>query len=76
MFGKMVLELGDIAKVSNDNSNVHCDVEFKTKGFFSGTYNAIAGKIKSPKGELGEISGKWSDQMYIQRSKVGVALQA
>jgi hypothetical protein len=63
----MVLELGDIAKVSNDNTNVHCDVEFKTKGFFSGTYNAISGKVKSPKGELGEISGKWSDQMYIQR---------
>lgn len=70
LFGKMVLELGDIAKVSNANMGISCDVDFKTKGFFSGTYNTIAGKIKTDKGEIGEISGKWSDQMYIQRHKV------
>ena len=70
LFGKMVLELGDIAKVSNHNNGIHCDVDFKTKGFFSGTYNALAGKITGQKGEIGEISGKWSDQMYIQRGKV------
>lgn len=71
LFGKMVLELGDIAKVSNSKIGISCDVDFKTKGFFSGTYNSIAGKIKTDKGEIGEISGKWSDQMYIQRHKVG-----
>lgn len=70
LFGKMVLELGDIAKVSNANLGISCDVDFKTKGFFSGSYNTIAGKIKTDKGEIGEISGKWSDQMYIQRGKV------
>jgi len=71
LFGKMVLELGDIAKVSNNNNHVHCDVDFKVKGFFSGSYNAIHGKIKAPSGEIGEISGKWSDQMYLQRGKSG-----
>ena len=65
-----MLELGDIAKVSNNNNHVHCDVDFKVKGFFSGSYNAIHGKIKAPSGEIGEISGKWSDQMYLQRGKV------
>lgn len=73
LFGKMVLELGDIAKVSNSNNGISCDVDFKTKGFFSGSYNTIAGKIKTEKGgEIGEISGKWSDQMYIQRNKVRI----
>lgn len=67
----MVLELGDIAKVMNNNNSLYCDVDFKTKGFFSGSYNTIHGKLKSSKGEIGEISGKWSDQMYIQRGKVG-----
>ncbi|GJN92580.1 hypothetical protein Rhopal_005610-T1 [Rhodotorula paludigena] len=67
LFGKMVLELGDTSTVRNEKTGVHCDVEFKTKGFFSGAYNAIAGKIKSPKGEVGEISGYWSDAMELQR---------
>jgi hypothetical protein len=70
----MVLELGDIAKVSNNNTGISCDVEFKTKGFFSGTYNAINGKVRSSKGELGEVSGKWSDQMYYQKGKVRLLL--
>jgi hypothetical protein len=75
LFGKMVLELGDIAKVSNHNLGLSCDVDFKTKGFFSGTYNSIAGKIKIDGGsEIGEISGKWSEQMYIQRHKVGASI--
>ncbi|BGP02164.1 Oxysterol-binding protein-like protein 7 [Rhodotorula toruloides] len=67
LFGKMVLELGDNSTVRNDTTGLQCDVEFKTKGFFSGTYNAIAGKIKGPKGEVGEISGKWNEVMELQR---------
>ena len=58
-----------MVKVYNNNNNVHCDIEFKTKGFFSGSYNAIAGKVKGPNGDLGELSGKWSDQIYITRPK-------
>ncbi|KAK4705791.1 hydroxymethylbilane synthase, partial [Phenoliferia sp. Uapishka_3] len=65
LFGKMVLELGDTSTVKNEATGLFCDIEFKTKGFFSGTYNAIAGKIKGPKGEIGDISGKWSDTMDI-----------
>lgn len=40
------------------------------QGFFSGAYNAIAGKIKSPKGEVGDISGFWSDAMELHRKGV------
>jgi len=65
----MVLELGDTSLVKNSASGITCDVEFKTKGFFSGTYNAISGKIKGKKGEIGDISGKWSDVVELQRGK-------
>ncbi len=45
LFGKMVLEMGDTSKIRNDTLDLHCDVEFKTKGYFTGTYNAIHGKV-------------------------------
>ncbi|CEQ42372.1 SPOSA6832_04190, partial [Sporobolomyces salmonicolor] len=67
LFGKMVLELGDSSIVRNNQTGMTCEVEFKTKGFFSGSYNSIAGKIKGPKGDIGDISGHWSDVMEISR---------
>jgi hypothetical protein len=44
------------------------DIEFKTKGYFSGTYNAIGGTIKNEKtGEvLYELSGLWNGEMHIK----------
>jgi hypothetical protein len=38
--------------------------ELLSKGYFSGTYNAIAGRVRKGATEVGEISGKWSHQMY------------
>ncbi|SCV71681.1 BQ2448_3269 [Microbotryum intermedium] len=70
LFGKMVLELGDTSIVKNEANDITCDIEFKTKGFFSGTYNAIAGKIRGPRGEIGEISGTWNEKMDINRKGV------
>ncbi|KAM0754205.1 Oxysterol-binding protein [Meredithblackwellia eburnea MCA 4105] len=67
LFGTMIMELGDTSTVKNQATGISCDVEFKTKGFFSGTYNAISGKIKGPKGDVGDISGKWSDTMEITK---------
>lgn len=66
----MVLELGDNSIVKNDAHDLSCDIEFKTKGFFSGEYNAISGKIKGPNGTIGEISGKWSEVMNLKRKEV------
>ncbi|KAL7008441.1 Oxysterol-binding protein OBPa [Cystobasidiomycetes sp. EMM_F5] len=62
-------KLGGIVKVNNEANHIHCDVEFKTKGFFTGTYNTIQGKVKSSSGEIGEVSGKWSDQIYFARGR-------
>lgn len=65
-----MLELGDESKMQNETNQVFCDVEFKTKGFFSGDYNAIGGRVRDRSGVVGEISGKWNEVMELKRSKV------
>lgn len=70
LFGKMVLELGDTCTVRNDAQGLYADLEFKTKGFFSGVYNAIAGRVKRGSTELGEVNGKWSALMEFKTAKV------
>lgn len=65
LFGKMRMEVGDHMIIKGPKYEV--DVEFKTKGFISGTYDAIEGVIKDKKGkEYYQISGKWNDIMYIK----------
>lgn len=71
LFGKMVIELGDACTARNDAQDLNADIEFKTKGFFSGTYNAIAGRVKHGSTDLGEVSGKWSALMEFKTAKTG-----
>jgi len=68
LFGTMTLELGDSSTVRCEKNDLICELEFKTKGFFSGQYNSVFGKIKREStGEvLYEISGRWSSEMYIK----------
>jgi len=48
------------------------DLEFKTRGYFSGTYNAIGGFIKDAHGkQLYELSGLWNEEMYIKDLTTG-----
>ncbi|KAG2176028.1 hypothetical protein INT44_000507 [Umbelopsis vinacea] len=71
LFGTMTLELGDTSSVRCISSDLICDLEFKTKGFFSGQWNTVVGKIKREStGEvLFEISGQWSNEIYIKMNK-------
>lgn len=73
LFGKMKYELGDHSFVRCPELGLSADVEFKTKGYFGGTYNAIGGTIKNEKtGEvLYELSGMWTNEMWIKDLKVG-----
>ncbi|KAI9731562.1 MAG: hypothetical protein M1834_004682 [Cirrosporium novae-zelandiae] len=73
LFGKMKYELGDHSFVRCPEHNLVADLEFKTKGYFGGTYNAIGGIIKNEKtGEaLYELSGLWTEQMYIKNLRDG-----
>jgi len=73
LFGKMKYELGDHSFVRCPENGLAADIEFKTKGYFGGTYNAIVGVIKNEKsGEaLFEISGMWSGEMIIKDMTTG-----
>ncbi|KAK4689514.1 hypothetical protein P7C73_g599, partial [Tremellales sp. Uapishka_1] len=80
LFGKMQLELGDTSSIVNPKTDYSCDVEFKTKGWISGGYNAVAGRVKGPgKSEQGEVIGHWDTSMeYTDRktSKRSVCFDA
>ncbi|KAI9876791.1 MAG: hypothetical protein M1830_005692 [Pleopsidium flavum] len=73
LFGKMKYELGDHSVVRCPENNLVADVEFKTKGYFGGTYNAIGGAIRNEKtGEvLFELSGMWSGEMFLKNVMTG-----
>ncbi|KAL2174668.1 uncharacterized protein P884DRAFT_279907 [Thermothelomyces heterothallicus CBS 202.75] len=73
LFGKMKYELGDHSFVRCPETGLSADIEFKTKGWVSGTYNAIGGVIKNDlTGEvLYELSGLWSEEMFLKDVKTG-----
>lgn len=73
LFGKMKYELGDHSFVRCPENGLSADLEFKTKGYFSGTYNAIGGSIKDDKSGniLYELSGLWSGEMFIKDVSTG-----
>jgi Oxysterol-binding protein len=72
LFGKMKYELGDHSFVRCPENNFVADIEFKVKGYFSGTYNAIGGTIRNEKtGEVYyELSGFWTGEMFIRSPAV------
>ena len=72
LFGKMKYELGDHSFVRCPETGLVADVDFKTKGYFGGVYNAIGGTIKNEStGEtIYELSGLWSGEMFIKDAKV------
>ena len=75
LFGKMKYELGDHSFVRCPELGLVADVEFKTKGYFGGTYNAIGGCIKTEKGEtLYELSGMWSGEMVCKDVRVRMGI--
>lgn len=61
LFGKLQLELGDTSSIECPSTGVAASVEFKTKGYFSGTYNALEAKVLNAGQAVGIISGKWTD---------------
>ncbi|PIG69047.1 oxysterol-binding protein [Aspergillus arachidicola] len=67
LIGKMKYELGDHSYVRCPENNLVADIEFKTKGYFTGAYNQIGGTIKnSETGQVYyELSGYWNKEMFI-----------
>lgn len=77
LFGKMKYELGDHSVVRCPETGLVADLEFKTKGWVGGTYNAIGGTVRNENtGEvLYEFSGLWSDEMFVKDLKVSRAIR-
>jgi oxysterol-binding protein-related protein 8 len=75
LFGNMKYELGDVSIVKCPELGLTADIEFKTKGWVAGTYNAIGGSIKNEKtGEvLYELSGLWTEEMFMKDMRVSTA---
>ncbi|KAI5867071.1 Oxysterol-binding protein [Durotheca rogersii] len=73
LFGAMKYELGDRSVVRCPELGLTAEIDFKTKGWVSGTYNAIGGTIKDDRtGQaLFEISGLWSEEMSIKDIRTG-----
>ncbi|EJT99091.1 Oxysterol-binding protein [Dacryopinax primogenitus] len=71
LFGKLVFELGDTIDAINEKTGMSGSVEFKTKGFFSGTYNVVKGQVQQDRETIGEISGKWSHHLEYKDLKFG-----
>ncbi|KAI8983186.1 Oxysterol-binding protein [Trametes punicea] len=75
LWGKMFLELGDSCMAKNEQTGHYADIQFKTKGYFSGTYNAIQGRIRHGNVETGEIYGKWSAVMEARPADARAGMQ-
>ncbi|KAG9906046.1 Oxysterol-binding protein, partial [Aureobasidium melanogenum] len=73
LFGKMKYELGDHAYVRCPELGLEAEIDFKVKGWMTGTYNAIGGHIKDTKSgkNLFEFSGYWDKEMYIKNLTTG-----
>jgi len=41
-----------------------------TQGFFSGVYNALAGRVRRNNSDVGEISGRWDQVVEFKSAKV------
>lgn len=68
--GSLLMEIGDTATIRCEKSDLECCIEFVTKGFFTGSYNNIQGKVKKiSTGEvLYNLKGKWTDSMFVQKA--------
>lgn len=69
LFGGLKFELGDHLLIRSSTIDVVADIDFKTKGFISGTYNAIQGTVQEGSHRLYEINGKWNEVMTIKDMK-------
>lgn len=73
LFGKLKYELGDHMIIKCPKTGYEADIEFKTKGFIGGTYDAIDGSVKKSDSSevLYNISGKWNEVMYCKNLSTG-----
>jgi len=63
LWGTLLMELGGTIYIKCETTGMKSEIEFKTKGYFGGEYNAVAGKIMHKKKTLYTFTGKWDKQL-------------
>lgn len=65
----MTLELGDLSTVRCEATGLVCEMDFQTKGYFSGQCNSVIAKIKREATQeiLYDITGQWSGELFIKK---------
>lgn len=73
LFGRLKYEYCDHSIIKCAASDLMLDLDFKAKGFISGTYNAFEGAIKriSTGEALYEVYGKWDEIIELKNLKTG-----
>lgn len=71
LLGSLKLEMGDHAIVECKKTGMKLDIEFKVKGFISGTWHAVEGNITKNGQALYEITGKWNEVLNIKDLRTG-----
>ncbi|KAI7893909.1 uncharacterized protein EV154DRAFT_125736 [Mucor mucedo] len=69
LIGTMTLELGDLSTVRCEATGLVCEMDFQTKGYFSGQCNSVTAKIKREATQeiLYDITGQWSGELFIKK---------
>jgi len=69
LWGTLLMELGGTVSIKCEKTDMRVEIEFKTKGFFGGEYNVVAGKIMHKKKTLYTFHGKWDKQLHGKNVK-------
>ncbi|KAG5367249.1 Oxysterol-binding protein-like protein 7 [Yarrowia sp. C11] len=73
LFGRLKYEYCDHSIIKCPALDLTLDLDFKAKGFISGTYNAFEGQIKriSTGEALYDVYGKWDEMIELKNLKTG-----
>jgi len=66
LIGKLLMEtVGDV-KINCPDTGYTAEITFIAKGIFTGTYNALTGKVKDKNGSVvATIDGQWDETIYV-----------
>jgi len=64
LWGTLLMELVGTIQIKCEKTDMKTEIEFKTKPFFGGDYNLVAGKIMHKKKILFTFNGKWDKQLF------------
>jgi len=77
LLGTMTYEMGDSCSVTCLSTGFRADLDFKTKGYFTGDYHHVTGYITHRGTTVAKLDGKWTENIFIQpvdkkRQRTGV----